>query len=558
MLTAAVSAVLFAGVANAAITENGAGLPLLNLSDTAQVFVSGASAPGNFMDQLFTNNTIPSASRLCDTTKTIYRFQSASGSPLAANSDQRAYLCVLNTGSAAGASVAAGAKKNVIVYKRNKDGSAMGVNPLVVGTEGDLVSFLNADVTSNTGCVKVGAAVNNVVTINCPWVSGAPASSQSVVSDLGVSDVEPILFQGTNGVAGTGNQPTGFATMDAASVAKLTVKPAATQVFGVIVNTKLRNALQMAQFAPANACNPLSGSPEATLGLAKCQPTLTSADITSIFTGKIASWKQLYLKTATASKLNLNVFDNVPAADVNKADSDRVHICSRTSGSGTRASFSALFLEEVCSDTGYAHPSDTTTTVESTLKPQVHNMSSGGNVGKCMNELNNASYQGTGTVLTTSNTPAMTGDRWAIGIQGTENNISNSDEYRFIKIDGVEPTLANAASGRYKWWSELTFQYNTIHYNNIDSDTRTLIDSIVTEAGNKTVAALTNPTAKHLFGQAGFMAIPQNTTAPQFAIVDLTQPVNPLSRSVGGQPSTCRLPTLFNPGANFLRGLQMN
>ena len=577
-LTAAVSAVLFAGAAAAAtapISETGAGLPILNQSTTYEIYTSGASAPANFIDALFTVTTVPSANRLCDTTKKIYRFVSGtfSGSTFTANSDQRAYYCVLNTGNAVTNAAQTGTKKYAMFYKRNRDGSAQGVNPLVVGTEGAAVEFMQTNVSTNTGCVK-GAVNGNIVDINCPWVAGSATSSKSVIPDLGVSDVEPILFQGSN-------TPSGFAAMTATDVAKLTVLPSATQVFGIVVNTELRNALQHTLYSPSNKCHPSNplyvldklGNVTADKKLqvgesAACMPSLSNTIINSIFTGKLVSWKQVYTATKTATTGLVagtsNLFDNVPDGHADKAASDRIHVCSRVNGSGTKASFAALFLDTACATTGYEPATETGTLPESVLATQVHQMSTGGSVGECLSELSNGTYNTSGQFVTTNLPSGISGSRWAIGIQGTENNSSISGttgDYRFVKIDGFEPSLVNVANGKYKNWSELTFQYNNVHYANLGSTEKTLVDELVIQAANPTVMGFTNTAgATHSWGLSGFMAVPQAFTAGSTGAILATKPVNPLthgSNSPALSPSTCRTPTLYDGGASGLRGLQI-
>jgi ABC-type phosphate transport system substrate-binding protein len=481
----------------------------------------------------------------------------------------------LNTGNTVANAAQTGTKKYAIFYKRNRDGSAAGVNPLVGGTEGSTVEYLNPDVSVNTSCVK-GATNGNIQDINCTWTSGSATTSKAVISDLGVSDVEPILFQGDN-------TPSGFAAMTTTDVAKLTVKPSATQVFGVVVNTKLRNALQISLYSPTNKCNPTNAlysldklgnattDPKLRVGeSAACMPSLTTSTIASIFAGKLVSWKQIYTATTTATTGLVvgtsNIFDNVPASGTGSADkaaSDRIHICTRTNGSGTKASFSAIFLNDICSDTGYAHPVETSTLPESILAAQVHQMSSGGNLAECLSELNNGNYNTAGGFSTANLPSGITGARWAIGIQGTENNASISGttgDYRFIKIDGFEPSLVNVANGKYKNWSELTFQYNNVHYAGLDSSTKSLVDELVTQAANPTVMGITNVAALQSWGQSGFMAVPQAFAPASSAAIVGTKPVNPLSRgskSPAYAPSTCRAAALYDGGANGLKGLQL-
>lgn len=532
MLGAAVSAALFAGVANATITVGANGIPVITPADTYQIYLAGSSAARGFVDQLFTNSKVPGTNRLCDITKTVYRYQNTGN-----GTDQNAYLCVINGGNAALKGLAAG-KKNLLVYKRNLGGSAAGVNPVI---DDSAIDFLKVDNAANcTAPTFTGVAgTNQVGTINCNFTAGNTALSQSVIPDFGISDVEPLMFQGVN-------TPSGFNAVTASDVTKLTVKAAAAQVFGIVVNTKLRNALQEAQFKATTNCNPTNANyTAATAESLACMPTLDSAQIASIFTGKIASWKQIKISSAGNLFINTTVAANLPGSDI-------VHVCSRTNGSGTKAQFGAKFLNYPCSDFATQPVADTGSLPESIIATQVHQMGSSGQLGECLNDLNNG-VDNTGSFINTY------GVRWAIGIQGTENNANRSSQYRFIKVDGVEPTLENVANGRYKDWGELTFQYNNNHV--FDLSEQAIVNEIIKEMGNPAVMAITNTsnnTAVHSWGNAGFMAVPQSFAAAVSGIVNSAKPVNPLSHgTTSASPSTCRAPALYAPGSSFTNGLQL-
>ena len=91
MLGAAISAALLSGVANANITLDGSGKPVITPADTYEIYLSGASAAQNFIDLLLTSTKIPVANRICNFTKVIYKY-SDNGN----GRDQNAYLCELN------------------------------------------------------------------------------------------------------------------------------------------------------------------------------------------------------------------------------------------------------------------------------------------------------------------------------------------------------------------------------------------------------------------------------------------------------------------------------
>ncbi len=527
LLGVAVSTALFGGAAHAAIDVDSNGIPVINAATTYEIFLSGSSAAGPFIDSLLTSSKVPAANRICDASQLIYKYSDTA----TVGKDQKAYLCVLNTANPALKGLA-GNKANLLVYKRDNGGSAQGVSPVVADAA---IDFLKVDDAAN--CTKVGDGVagTSFTKINCNYTAGNVALSNPRKPDFGISDVDPIQFQGDN-------TPSGFAPITAADLTKLTVKAAASQVFGISVSTKLRNAMQEAQFGKTHACVTKDASRET----AACMPSLTSAQIASIFTGKLNSWTQLKLGFVGGKQLDL--FSNASIA--NKAASDRLHICRRTSGSGTQAQLGIKFMGYPCNSVSKQGVIDTGALPESIAKAQVHAMSSSGAMSECLSELNS----GSNTVGTSFNNiyNSGIGGRWAIGIQGTEQNAGLTSDWRFIKVDGVEPTLDKVVRGQYKDWVELTYQYNNAHA--FDTSEKAIIDEFIKESGNPVVMGATNLAAVHQWGQSGFLATPQSFAAPTSGIIGLDKPVNPFSHGTTeagalGSTNNCRMPTIYNPGA---------
>lgn len=517
LLAGAVSTALFGGVAQAAITVDGNGIPVINAATTYEIFLSGSSAAQPFIESLMTSSKIPATNRICDSTQLIYKFSDTA----TAGKDQNAYLCVLNTANPALKGLAAG-KTNLLLYKRNNGGSAQGVNPVVADAA---IDFLKVDTAANCSVVTPGVAGTSFTKLNCAYTAGNALLSNPQKPDFGMSDVDPAQFFGQN-------TPSGFDPITAADVDKLTVKAAGALVFGVPVTKKLRNAMQEAQFGKTHSCTKDANREKAT-----CMPSLSSAQIASIFTGKLSSWKQLKFGAS-------DLYTNASAA--NKPASDRLHICRRTNGSGTGAQFGIKFLNYPCTSVATAPASETGALPETVAKAQVHENSSAGVVSECLSELDS----GTNTVGTSFDQSRYPGARWAIGIQGTEHNASASFDYRYIKVDGVEPTLDQVVRGKYKDWVELTYQYNKTHV--FDASEQAIVDELIKQAGNPAVMAATNLAAVHLWGQGGFLATPQFFAAPANGVIALDKPVNPFSHGTtapgaAGSTNNCRAPAVYNP-----------
>ncbi len=122
---------------------------------------------------------------------------------------------------------------------------------------------------------------------------------------------------------------------------------------------------------------------------------------------------------------------SVPAALVPPSD-DLVYVCRRVDTSGTQASYEMFFLNQRCA--AGVHPF-----VKNSSK--VFMGSGTADVKACINELDRQKV-------------------WAVGIMSTENVASEADDrWRFVKVDGVAPTLLNTFSGRWPFFVEQSYQW---------------------------------------------------------------------------------------------------
>jgi len=585
LLVSAVSAALFGGVANASITFDANGMPdSATLADTVTVYLAGASAQAELFDRGLLDGTKESICKI----GTVHKFQDPPSGSL-----QKAYLCELNTaanGSAApNTNIPSLGKSNLLLLKRDEGGSGPGVYQIVSPSE---IAFLNVT-TNPSGCTAVAAGLF-ASTRTCAY--NKDTNRTLATPDFGVADVNPQIFTVAGENAPAGTNP---ASPPGPSSKTYEVIPGPAQVFGVAVSTKLRNALQQAQFASNSKCNPTNagytdaaGTAKDTADSATCMPNLNSDQIAAIFAanntpagglkagiegptlgaGKIHSWKQIKIGTT-------DLFTQTIAA--NKPASDKVHICSRTIGSGTKAQFSVKFLNNVCSSTGQklvSHADHTAigevgqsffqagpiADIESQLRPVVHAMSSGGGMTECLNELdlgsaNTAGSFAPGTAYGAAGPEAV---RWAIGYNSLDKNATLSSSYRFIKVDGVLPTLQNVVNGTYPDWVEGTFQYNVSVLK--DAKMLQLVKEMVSSFGTPSVVSFVNTSAAtHTFGTSGFLAVPNSVhPAPQNGLLNLAAPVNPFSHAVfpgtaGQATNNCRNPLIYNQKTNPAQGFQL-
>lgn len=518
ILGAAISAAMFGGAANAAITLDAAGKVVVTPANTYEIYLSGASAALDYIEHLATSSSVIAADRMCDSTQPIYKFKDNG-----TGKDQNAYYCTLNTANPQLAGLAGG-KTELLIYKRSKGGSAFGVTPIIDDAKGAAtasIAFLNVDPSVCTA----PAASGGLLVSTCTYSESTAGQFKTSKPDFGISDVDPEQFVGVN-------TPAGFAQVKPTDVSSyLNVDSAGGQVFGIGATLKLRNALQEAQFGVGNAC--VGSEAEA------CMPSLTRDQIASIMTGKLDSWKDL--------KIGASDLYTVASAAYKPGNANaRVHICTRTDGSGTKAQMGINFLSYPCASAATAPKGDTGATGEVIASVQVHALSSSGAVSECLRELD----AGNNTIGTAFNNTYTTGGaRWAIGIQGLEKNAhptAPTEDWRFVKIDGVAPTLLNVAEGKYHDWAELTFQYSKTHVWDTSEDL--IVKEFIKAASNPNVIVSLNATNVHPFGDSGYLASPKNFAPEANGVFASSYPVNPYSHATTTQSvNNCRVPAVYSP-----------
>ncbi len=522
VLAAAVSAALFGGAAQAVTA-----VPTIDLSTTTVMYLSGASASLDYVNNLITGSAAPVADRFCATTAEVWRFND--------NIDgktQNAFYCTTSANLP-------GAKSHLLIYKRSEGGSDLGVAPVVTNTA---IPFLN--ITSNPTCAVTTAAVvgGAAGAVKCTYDATTATASQYTIAipDLGMSDVDPGQFRGNNVTAG-------FNPVNADDLSALTVSALSAVVFGEPVTLQLYKALQFAQKATgkiASTCA-IGDRTEA------CMPGLTSAQIASIHTGQWTDWNSLKVTVAGTTS---GFYDYIAANAASlKPAAQNVHVCRRVDGSGTQAQHGIVFLNSPCADAASAtNPAHDLVTTEADPYTQVHEMSTSGGVSDCLKSLDTG-VQIVGSAF--DETAFVSGSRWAVGLQSLEKG--NASNYEFVKVDGVAPTLANVANGTYHDWVENTFQYNNTHYAALTADVKKVVDTLIKKASlPEVMSALNNPAGTtsgfiHAFGNGAYLAVPSLFTPEANGAYNSARPVNPYSRAVFGTPvENCRVPTIWNDGVN--------
>lgn len=471
--------------------------------DTMEIYLAGASAQDIALERLF---RLQCEAESLD----IYR----------AGGNQRALFCRIATTETGFQDFPQHQK--VVLYKSSVGGSGNGVGPLVIGYR---VEFINL------GEMKAHAAdlypANRQKSYPAEKLFAEYTEHQCTnpkpafaLPDVGISDVEPILFARNYG-------------LDEERLKVLDVRSANAVIFGVPVSLALRDALQAAQFPVDHHCHPQSPKYTASAGIEgrgdvsnveseACMPSLSRVQIASIFSGMLTQWDKIVNARGyplAAQNVDAGQIQSPPT--VTPPSDSRIFLCRRVDTSGTQASYELFFLGDRCIGgvRGFA-PASTTVTLGSGTS----------DVKKCLNDRHES-------------------NRWAVGIFSTENVAKlEQDNWRFIRMDGVAPTLINTFNGRWPFFVEQTIQWRGERSGKpLRGWELKLIERIAREAGNPTVIAALNQGFRHSWGDGGVMALNTNgfqppLPRPEHPVNESSlreNPVLPVTHAPMGYPNNC-------------------
>jgi len=446
----------------------GVGLPLKDYDarqgDTLELFVAGSSAQDNGLQSMF---------RLICEAETLDVYRTGGGAV-------RLLFCRAKRGAGALRGFPEGQK--IAFHKSSVGGSGSGVGPLV---QRAAVEFLNVrDLRTHfaercPSAKRTQHSADGALIAYEEFECSNPSPDRQV-PDAGVSDVDPQFLLATYRLA-----------PDAIDV--LTVHHANAFIFGVPVNLGLRNALQSARFAPDDPCNP--GNPRYFDSVAaprgaqiprgeseQCMPSLSQPQLAGIFSGRLTRWHLLMtpgglpLATRDAQSGQIRA-----APGVRPPSDDRVYVCRRVDTSGTQAAYEMFFLRQRCT-TGV------TPFVSAGDNVVVGSVSS--DVPNCLNALDEKNF-------------------WAVGILSTETVESlKKDHWRFIKMDGVAPTLFNTYNGRWSFFVEQSYQWrNDRSGQELRGPKLALMSRIGTALGDPGIIRTLNQGFRHPWGSAGLVAL---------------------------------------------------
>lgn len=440
---------ILAGMASAAISGSALALPTSTTPDLV-VNISGASAQQKPLAQLLT-------SFCASGTLTEYQDAPSSGS---AGKKWRSYYCQID---AANPSVLAEAPalagQNVLFNNRAGGGSIWGVVPVARQWAVEYLNIFSGNCTSGgsgtetctwdadraTGLQAFTAGTNGS---ECPFEIYSDSSQTDIYtttstgtiyshngttaestvclkSDGGVSDVEPALFSAATNFPGF---PDGSLTP--AEIASMTVKSEYGVVFGFSVDDVTYRSLQqiqgLATYADVTDFTNTGADETVTGDIAR--PSLPKSAITSMLTGQLGSLQELDQAIVPPSP----------------AGAGAMVVCRRVVGSGTQAAQNAFFMGNPCLGSASLQMVSSPSGPGLIGTQFVVNNSGSGDVEDCQNNAVNGTTFGAGVA--------------AIGFNAiSKDELSNN--YKFVKVSGVDPNLANAIDGTYTHWFEQTIQW---------------------------------------------------------------------------------------------------
>lgn len=418
---------------------------------TVKAYLSGATA----MD----GGVLEAALKFC-TTGSLHRYSA---------SNQFVYFC---TPDLAKISLPVGTTK-LAVHKHSVGGSGNGVQPVNNGT---LLPFLDLSlINGSLSCpTPVLATAPSGATFNDSACTTSVGLTSTAVAKVGISDVEPSFFGGSG------------------DFNNLTATALATVIFGVPVTKVVYEALQVKQGLTGTCAGSL---------VEACMPSLSTPQITSLYTRDASSWAGIAGLTGTFALVN-----------------DVTYVARRSATSGTQKTYEALIARTVNSTpSGKSCQVNVAAFVEGPEaldnaaittglmcdgnSNAVVNNSGSGQVAFCLNQFQDNGAGAVGTLTTEALTTAL-------------------GKFRFVKVNGKAPTIANVISGEYTMYSDSSI--------NLRTATMTANDTAFANA-LKTQFAISP--VNQPFGAAGLMTLNSVTGGTTG---------NPWSRDVVGQVNNCQ------------------
>ena len=412
-----------------------------------------------------------------------------------------------------------------LAVHKSSGGSGEGVTPV---SSGEAVEFIDlAKLPDTPECREPARVLYTGDLAAYSLHRDCSGASKPAVPVAGISDIEPELVSEV------------WEPLETRSRSQL--------VWGLPVTKNLRNALQAVQSKIPSEVPHDHPSRETEAAM----PTLSHAQVASIFAGTIGSWSQLLDGDGTplpesdalaaGPPARPDLAGTSPGAYRPDPGSGRpVYVCRRIATSGTQAAYEIHYLRARClADAPEFVAPDDGSSIES-----------GGDVGKLVDrpDPEGRIFAGVGSSDVRACLDAHEKhNRWAIGMFSTEalgNNASR--EFRHIRVDGYAPTLKNARDGRWLHVSEPTIQWRAVESEALmtTADGRVL-EFIVSNIGQPRVIRSLNSGFQHPWGQGGYLALAGSVIGQESD----DDAVAGLSKTFNNRVRNCNVPLLMAPSS---------
>jgi hypothetical protein len=406
------------------------------------------------------------------------------------------------------------AGKKILLVKRTLGAAGYGVIPLVSGQNLDQLNpFKSTTSQASTGWKNSGTT--HLATINNSTASTYLTQVPSQGGFLGVD--APSLLTGlnyptqvtevsTNALTTPWSTTVGVAALNSA----VTRIPTGGEVYGVAVTDSLYNVLQAAEIAAGTLTLP-SGHSVGAYSSDADLPTLSRSLVASLLAGEILSWTDVNVNVGGTLQ---SLYSFSTATGVTAPTSPAVAVALRNQGAAVGALHYAKFL-------GYPYAANATAPAISNATPDGSGESSAFPLIKLPisssdtdNTLNDWQYGDNVTGHNSNGTSGAAGSYptyWGLGINTADRNTTSSG-FRYVKIDGVAPTVANVQAGAYPIWGEgeVTISNNSSITN---GQTLTFLTDFAHALSNKVTAAAIDPTFVQPYGGIpGIFATPSTDT----------------------------------------------
>jgi hypothetical protein len=416
------------------------------------------------------------------------------------------------------------AKYKLFIHKNSNGGSANGIVPVANNAIEDQVALFKPGNVPNfvfdaANPLSIDTAADGAGNVNVWKVDRTFVDNTNIV-DFGISDVEPALFA-ARGLSFNSSNLVSAATN--------------ANTFGIAVTTKLRNALQAAQGLVVGS------------DLEANAPSLSKSQISSLVSGGITSWDQFRV-TSGATTVGLTAAPGV-VAPVN----DAIQIARRVNDSGTQAQAEQFYnnFPYTAGTEGFLADNTEFSSVDVGAQAD-DNIDNDGQLGSIVHE-----FAGSGGVIDALNA-LNDANAWGVGVLSLE---KSGPKYRFIKIDGVAPTLKNVADNKYHNWSTATINWRA-SINAPTGDKLKILNIIKTDASKSSNIKLINDSintgSSPVFTDAGDVAKVGLLTLAYRAgtnkVFSYANPVMTASRegiTGGDAPNSGKIPVVY--GNNLLK-----